>query len=411
MWRYKLLLFLIFIPLVFYTLWQSFRAFDFRYFLQRFALSFNSKIKPNGIWIHAASVGEVNAVIPLIKKIHKEKPGLPITLSSNTTTSATVAKQQLPENVQHCYFPLDYSWMVKRLINKINPQSIFIVETEFWPNLYTQANKKNILLIIINGRISEKTLHAKNWLKNIYAKILPLVTTVYARSETDRSRFIELGLNENKIEVLGNIKFSAPTEQEITPIDLNRPYVLAASTREDEEHIIVEAWLKSKHENHLLVIVPRHPNRLSDILSQLKRFNLNIAVRSKKEPVTNTTDIYIADTIGELKQFIAGSEFVLMGGSFVEKGGHNILEVAQLGKAVVFGPDMSNFKDEAEIFIQYNAGTQCDKKTLHDVFNQLLENNHYKSELEKNTQILIKENNNVKKYYKSLLSHTTDQNI
>ena len=411
MWRYKLLLFLVLIPLVFYTLWQSFRALEFRYFLQRLALSFNSNIKPNGIWIHTASVGEVNAVIPLIQKIHEEKPELPITLSSNTTTSAAVAKQQLPENIQHCYFPLDYSWMVKRLINKIKPQSIFIVETEFWPNLYTQANKKNIPLMIINGRISEKTLHAKNWLKNIYAEILPLVAKVYARSETDQSRFIELGLDKNKIEVLGNIKFSAPSQQDITPINLNRPYVLAASTREDEEQIIVEAWLKSERRNHLLVIVPRHPKRLSDILSQLKPFKLNISVRSKNEQVTDTTDIYLADTIGELKQFIAGSDFVLMGGSFVEKGGHNILEVAQLGKAVVFGPDMSNFKDEADMFIQYNAGIQCIKEALPDVFNQLLENNDYKSELEKNTHKLIKENNNVNKYYKILLSHTINQKI
>lgn len=401
MWRYKFLLLLLFIPLVFYTLWQNFRAFEFRYFLQRLALSFNSKIKPNGIWIHAASVGEVNAVIPLIQKICEEKPGLPITLSSNTTTSAAVAKKQLPKTVQHCYFPLDYSWMVKRLINKIKPQSIIIVETEFWPNLYTQVNKKNIPLIIINGRISEKTLHAKNWLKNIYAEILPLVTKVYARSATDQSRFIELGLNENKIEVLGNIKFSAPTQQEITPIDLNRPYVLAASTREDEEQIIVEAWLKSERDNHLLVIVPRHPKRLSDILSQLKQFKLNIAVRSRKEPVTDTTDIYIADTIGELKQFIAGSKFVLMGGSFVEKGGHNILEVAQLGKAVVFGPDMHNFKDEAELFIQRKIGIQCSLNKLTNEFNNLLQNPDNILTLEKNTYILFEDNKILfDKYYK-----------
>ncbi len=402
MWRYKILLLVVFIPLVFYTLWQSFRAFEFRYFLQRLALSFNTKIKPDGIWLHAASVGEVNAVIPLIKKIHETQPDLPITLSSNTTTSAAVAKKQLPQNVQHCYFPLDYNWMVKRLINKIKPQSVYIIETEFWPNLYTQINKKNIPLIIINGRISEKTLHTKNWLKNIYAKILPLVTKVYARSETDASRFIELGLNKNKIEVLGNIKFSAPSRQNITAVNLNRPYVLAASTREDEEQIIVEAWLKSEHDNHLLVIVPRHPKRLSDILNQLKPFKLNISVRSKKEPVTNSTDIYIADTIGELKQFIVGSEFVLMGGSFVEKGGHNILEVAQLGKAVIFGSDMRSFEDEAKTFCQYQAGVQCSTNNLSEILEKLINDKNYRTKIEQNAKNLISENNNVKKYYTAI---------
>ena len=399
MWRYKLLLFIFFIPLALYTLWQSFRAFEIRYFLQRLSIFFVGPININGIWIHAASVGEVNAVIPLILKIQQENPKLPITLTSNTVTSASIVKKQFPGNIQHLYFPLDYNWAIKRIINKIKPKTLFIVETEFWPNLYTLAHQKDIPLIIINGRISEKTLHAKNWLKNIYAEILPLVTKVYARSETDQSRFIELGLDSNKIEVLGNIKFSSPDTQIIEPIKLTRPYVLAASTREDEEQLIVDAWKKSQHDNHLLVIVPRHPHRLTDILNQLKPFNLEISVRSKSNPVTATTDIYIADTIGELKQFIAGSKFVLMGGSFVEKGGHNILEVAQLGKAVIFGTDMRNFEDEANVFIQYNAGIQCELTELSGLFNKLLSDRSYKKTIEKNAQKLINENNNIEKYY------------
>ena len=407
MWRYKLLLFIFFIPLAFYTLWQSLRAFEIRYFLQRLSIFFNGTLNKNGLWIHAASVGEVNAVIPLILKIQQENPELPITLTSNTTTSAAIVKKQLPGNIHHYYFPLDYRWSIKRIINKIKPKTIFIVETEFWPNLYTQAYQKNIPLIIINGRISEKTLHAKNWLKNIYAEILPLVTKVYARSETDQSRFIELGLNSEKINVVGNIKFSAPVSENIEPINLDRNYVLAASTRDDEEQLIVGAWIKSDHSNHLLVIVPRHPHRLAEILKQLKHYDLNIAVRSKKDTVSENTDIYIADTIGELKQFIAGSEFVLMGGSFVQKGGHNILEVAQLGKAVIFGPDMRNFMDEADIFIKYNAGIQCELTELSGFFNKLLSDSQYKKGIEKNAHTLIEENNNLEKYYNYLMKMIT----
>ena len=395
MWRYKLLLFIIFIPLALYTLWQSLRAFEIHYFLQRLSIVFGSNVKKDGIWIHAASVGEVNAVIPLILKIREENPEISITLTSNTITSGAVIKKQLPASIQHYYFPLDYRWAAKRIINKVNPKAVFIVETEFWPNLYTELHQRNIPLTIINGRISEKTLHAKQWLKNIYAEILPLVTKVYARSETDQSRFLELGLTPDKSEVLGNIKFSALTEQQIEPIDLNRTYILAASTREDEEQIIVDAWLKSEHNLNLLVIVPRHPNRLSEILAQLNRFKLDIAIRSKKEPVTSQTDIYIADTIGELKQFIAGSEFVLMGGSFVQKGGHNILEVAQLGKAVIFGPDMRSFKDEAELFLQYNAGIQCDLEHLADIFTRLVKENEYRTNFEKNTKTIIEANTNI----------------
>ena len=399
MWRYRLLLLILFIPLVLYTLWQSIRAFEFRYFLQRLSIFSPQSIKPNGIWFHAASVGEVNAIIPLLLKIHNEFPETPLTLSTNTITSALVVKKQLPKSIQHIYFPLDYRWAVKKLINKIKAKAVFIVETEFWPNLYLELNKKNIPLTIINGRISEKTLHAKNWLKKIYSEILLQVTNVFARSEADQLRFIELGLPKDKIEVLGNIKFSAAPPIKVTPIDLGRSYVLAASTRDDEEKLIVDAWIKSKYNNNLLVIVPRHPQRLADILKQLKPFNLNIAVRSKNNDLTDKTDIYIADSIGELTQFIAGSEFVLMGGSFVAKGGHNILEVAQLGKAVIFGPDMNNFGDEANIFIQYNAGIQCKLIELPDCFDKLSSDIEYKRRIEENAIKLINKNNNVEKYY------------
>lgn len=403
MWRYKLLLLLLFVPLALYTLWQSLRAFEFRYFLERLAIAFKNSSTKKGIWIHAASVGEVNAVIPLILKIHSETPELAITLTSNTQTSASAAKKQLPDSIRHYYFPLDYSWAVKRLIKKISPQSIFIVETEFWPNLYTQAHKNNIPIVIINGRISEKTLHAKTWLKNIYSKILPLVTHVYARSDTDQNRFIELGLPSNKIDVIGNIKFALPEQQNIEPITLCKPYVLAASTREAEEQRIVEAWLKSNYKNDLLVIVPRHPNRLSDILSQLKQFNIEIAVRSKKDNVIKKTNVYIADTMGELKQFIAGSEFVIMGGSFVPKGGHNILEVAQLGKAVIFGPDMRSFEDEAKLFLQYKTGVQCELDDLTKTLDTFKENIEYKKTFEQNTQYLTSENANIINQYDASL--------
>lgn len=411
MWRYKLLLFILFVPLAVYTLWQSLRAFEFRYFLQRLAIYFGGQVKENGLWIHTASVGEVNAVIPLVLKIAEKNPALPITLTSNTITSASVIKKQLANKVQHYYFPLDYSWAIKRLLKKIKPKTIFIVETEFWPNFYTQAHRKNIPLIIINGRISEKTLHAKNWLKNIYALILPLVTKVLARSETDQARFIELGLPENKVEVLGNIKFSDLSTEKIKPISLERKYVLAASTRDDEEQLIVDAWIKSKNDNHLLVIVPRHPNRLPEILKQLKTYDLNISVRSKNDNISANTNIYIADTIGELKKFIAGSEFVLMGGSFVQKGGHNILEVAQLGKAVIFGQDMRSFEAEAELFLKHETGIQCSLNELPETFNQLISDIEYKKQLEKNTKTLMELNKNIMYSYYVNLNTYIEGNI
>lgn len=404
MWRYKLILFFAFIPLALYTLWQSIKAVELRYFLQRFAISFSAanQLQQGGLWIHAASVGEVNAVLPLILKIHAHHPKLAITITSNTITSASVLKKQLPEEIQQLYFPLDYSWAIKRFLKKINPKTLFIVETEFWPNLFTQLHRKHIPFYIINGRISEKTLYAKKWLLSIYADILPLTTHVYARSETDQTRFTSLGMPSEKIHVLGNIKFSAIDSKNIIPIELDKPYILAASTRDDEEQLIVAAWNKSNHSDHLLVIVPRHPKRLNEILKQLNGTGCNIAVRSNNDAVTANTDIYIADTIGELKQFIRGAEFVLMGGSFVKKGGHNILEVAQMGKAVIFGTDMRSFKDEEKIFLQYHAGVQCELSELTNVLNQFLSDRDYRKNIEEKAKNLMDENNNVEKYYSEL---------
>lgn len=179
--------------------------------------------------------------------------------------------------------------------------------------------------------------------------------------------------------------------------------MLVASTRDDEEQLIVDAWIKSKHGDHLLVIVPRHPQRLAEILKQLKPYNLNIVVRSRNENISDKTDVYIADTIGELKQFIVGSEFVLMGGSFVQKGGHNILEVAQLGKAVIFGPDMRSFEDEAELFIQYKAGIQCNINKLYNVFTQLMQDSEFRINFEKNSQALMAANTSIfNEYYNKL---------
>ncbi|MFK5912917.1 MAG: glycosyltransferase N-terminal domain-containing protein [Woeseiaceae bacterium] len=402
MWRYKFLLFLFFIPLTLYTLWQSIRASEFRYFIERVGLRFKTKIKPNGLWFHAASVGEINAIIPLIEKIILSHPNTIITVTSNTITSASVFKKHTTENIQHLYFPLDYKYAIYNIFKKIKPKAIFIVETEFWPNFYTTAHKENIPLTIINGRISEKTLHAKPWLKTIYAKILPLLTQVHARSKLDQSHFIKLGMPHTKVDVLGNIKFYATDNINISPVDLGRKYVLVASTREEEERAIVKAWQEAEQNNHLLVIVPRHPQRRNDILNQLKSFNLNIAVRSKNESISNSTDIYIADTIGELKQFIAGSEFVIMGGSFVKKGGQNILEVAQLGKSTVFGLDMRNFEEEAQLFKKYNAGVQCSLSKLPHYINLFLNDLDFRNIYENNSKTLIGKNDNLSLYYSKI---------
>ena len=400
MWRYKLLLFIFFIPLVFYTLWQSIRQGEPRYFLQRLAVFFPARLPKNSLWFHAASVGEVNAVMPLIQYLQQQHPGITITLSTNTATGAQTAMKQFSGKIYHVYFPLDYAYAITRFLNALSPAACFIVETEIWPNLYNECFQHNIPLLIINGRISDKTLYAPSWIKPVYKQTLQKVTHVYARSETDADRFIQLGLAKDKITLLGNLKFVLPETSDLNPLELNRTFILAASTREDEEKLVVQAWLSSEHADHLLVIVPRHPNRINDILQDLKFFNVNIAVRSKNDPVTEETKIYIADTIGELKSFIHEAEFVIMGGSFVAKGGHNILEIAQAGKAVIFGEDMRNFSDEATLFLQHHAGIQClDTKQLATSITQLIKEPAQASKLGENGFLLLSSAENILEEY------------
>lgn len=355
--RYRILLFILSIPIILYILWISIRNKDFRFLLQRLGFQYKkSELSP--YWFHAASVGELNAVLPLIQKINEKHR---IILTTNTPSSAKQAKNILPNNIEHIYCPIDWQWAISNYINNIQPRALYIVETELWPNLFSICKSKNIPITIINGRLSERTIHSADWVKRIYSECLKLAQAILTRSNLDSQRFIELGAPSSIVKTIGNIKYHPQNKfKETTAFKTLKPYVIAASTRDEEEKLIVAAWKESTTNlgNYLLIIVPRHPQRLSTIISQLRPFNLNIAIRSKKESITDSTHVYIADTFGELVSFLKGSEFVIMGGSLVDKGGQNILEVAHAEKTVIFGPSMFNFRDEAKLFIENGAGIQ-----------------------------------------------------
>lgn len=353
--RYSRLLFALTLPAIIHTGWMAWRFKDWPYLLQRLGLSFNACDKRT-IWVHAASVGEVNAVLPLIKLLLEKNPALSIHLTTTTPSGQSIARTTMPAAVQCGYLPLDWWRAVNHFLQHIEPACALIVETEIWPNLYEACFQAGVPLTIINGRLSSRTLNTRPWIRSLYCKAMENTHAVLARSEEDASGFASLSVRKERIKVIGNIKFSATTEASVASIHLERPYVLAASTRATEETYIARQWLKQTKNDYLLIIVPRHPARLNDILHDLSSLTARIAVRSKNEAPDAETEIYIADTFGELATFIAGAEFVIMGGAFAEKGGQNILEVAQQGKAVIFGPHMDNFRDEAQLFLQQQAG-------------------------------------------------------
>ena len=355
--KYSLLLGLLGIPAVLYTAWQAWRYKDWNHLTERLGIANYTK-GPFDIWLHAASVGEVNAVIPLVELITQRHPRLSILFSTNTPTGGMTARNKLPSNVIFHYMPIDWQFAVERFTALVKPSAVLITETEVWPNLYLHCFHKGIHLSIINGRLADNMLSKSHWVKRVYCRALEEVYWILARSEQDRDNFLAMGAKEQYMNVIGNIKFTATGQSNVEPFSTNRPYVLAASTRVGEERLIAECWKQLDPEDHILIIVPRHPKRLPRILRELKPLDLKLATRSKNEVITDQTQIYLADTFGELNQFICGSQFVIMGGSLKPFGGQNILEVARSGKGVIFGPHMDNFNNEATLFLQYEAGLQ-----------------------------------------------------
>ena len=377
MLRYRLILAILFPILIIYTAIQAIKCRSCKYFLQRFGFS-SVTPKPIDVWIHATSVGEVSAALPLISSIQNKYPDFNFLVTTTTPTGASMLAKNNIKNTQHQYLPLDYAALISKFYNKIKPRCALIMETEIWPNLYRICNNKGIPLCIINGRLSNKTLDTKNWIKALYHQTLQHPNKILTRSDNDTNYFIALGASVDKTRTIGNIKFSAeinePTKNRIA---LHRKYVLAASTHEDEEYQIVKTWKQFQLDggDYLLLIVPRHPQRLDTILRQLNTLQLKVAVRSRNESVTDETDVYVADTVGELVNFMADADIIFMGGSLVPVGGHNIIEPAALSKPLIFGPYMHNFENEADLLLNYNAALQVENiDQLGSTFKEILEN-------------------------------------
>ncbi|WP_127475613.1 3-deoxy-D-manno-octulosonic acid transferase [Sulfurivermis fontis] len=371
--RYRLLFNLLTPLLLGYTLWQALRERSWRYLRERCGHYRGNPMEASPLWLHAASVGELNAALPLIDALRNRHPEQALLITTTTLSSARLAMRLLPAGVSHAFLPLDWSGAVGRFLDHYRPRCALIMETELWPNLFAACAARRLPLIIVNGRLSLRTRNAPRWLCRLYRSALGSVTAILARSEADKAGFIALGAPAERVRVIGNIKFSAETQKTATNIPLPRPYVLAASTRDGEETLVWRAWRQAAPENHLLVIVPRHPQRLPEILRDLALPPGQIAVRSRAQTILPATRVYIADTFGELTGFMAGAELVFMGGSLVPRGGQNVLEAARLGKALVFGPHMENFADEARLLLEHDGAVQVqDADALGQVFSALL---------------------------------------
>ncbi len=302
------------------------------------------------LWVHCASVGEVIAALPLVRELAAHGHG-PLLLTTNTPTGRHVAEQRAPSGVDCAYLPLDRPGPVRRFLGRARPRAGIILETELWPWLFTAAYRRGIALALVNARLSSRTLHAPRWLRIAFEQCVQRTAAILARSAEDAEGFRDLGAPRERVRVIGNIKFAAPVAAAHARLDLGRPFVLAASTHDDEERQLAAAWTRDGASRILLVIAPRHPDRGKSIADGLQELGLAVARRSLGEPVSDDTDVYLADTLGELPALIAGAELVIMGGSLIARGGQNVLEPARAARAILAGPHMGNFREETAALV------------------------------------------------------------
>ena len=314
------------------------------------------------VWVHAASVGEVNSVLPLISKMVELYPSLHVLITSGTVTSAQLLENRLPERCVHQYAPVDHPLAVHAFLDHWKPNLALWAESELWPNLVTEARARGCQLVLLNARMSEKSYSRWAQFRGLIEPMLHSFLAVFPQSARDADRFKMLGAKD--VRMLGNLKLDAP------PLPCNmalltalkhligeRPVWLGASTHPGEEIQLasIHLGLKAHYPNLLTIIVPRHAERGKALASELIGAGLSVARRSAGETPLPYTDIYLADTMGELGLFYRLADIVFIGGSLVPHGGQNPLEPARLDCAILCGPHMENFQDVCDEMITQRA--------------------------------------------------------
>lgn len=367
-------LFYLLVPFILVRLiWRSIKAPAYRYrWSERFAL-YNKNFASNVIWFHAVSVGEAEALFPLAKQIQQQYPDAKLLITTTTPTGSARVKAVMQESVEHVYLPYDMPDAVNRFMRCFKPRLAVIMETEIWPNLFACCGENKVPLYVINARLSEKSASGYQKIPALVSPALASIKLIATQTQDDAERFLAIGAKTEKVRTLGNIKFDIEVSNEIIELGLQlkadlfggRFVWLIASTHKDEEAIFLEIYKQIKLEipELLLVIVPRHPERFGEVKKLCEQYQLAVVMRTSGEVCHQYVDVYLADTMGELKMLYAASDAAFVGGSMVPVGGHNILEAAAIGTPVLFGPYMANFKEIAEGVLRQDAAMQCQNKS------------------------------------------------
>lgn len=358
----------------------------------------------NCIWLHAASVGEIVATSPLVKEVRRQFPERVILVSVVTASGYIMAKRIITEADGIIFFPLDLPWLSQRTFTRIMPGIFAPVETELWPNFLAACRKYHVPVVMVNGRISEKSLDRYHYLRGVLEDMLSTVTRYCMQSTIDAQYVIRLGADPHRVVVTGNTKFDQ-TYTDIEPAEKQRlvcelgldgkyPVIVAGSTHKGEEEQLFRAFqsIKLKYPAAKMILAPRAIIRAEEIALLAESLALQ-AVKRTALPSDTPYDVIILDTIGELGRIYSLGDIIFVGGSLIPQGGHNILEPAAHGKPIIVGPHMFNFKDSYALFSGRGAcATVYDEAELAAKILTILNNKEVCSNMAENTLAIIKEN-------------------
>lgn len=402
---YTILLFLL-SPFLLYSLYKQKDgkpSFGLRW-KEHFGFTPALKSNINPIWIHAVSVGEAIAAIPIINALKKRNPEQPILVTTTTSTGAEQI-EKLKDLVEHRYMPIDFSFAVRRFLKITKPEKMLIMETELWPNTLYTVSKFGIPISVLNARLSEKSFLGYKKVQPIFNQLGKHLTQICCQYQDDADRFVALGINREKVHVTGSVKFDIVITQKIQELGVelrkklgeSRPTWIAASTHkgEDEQILAAHKSLLSTIPSALLILVPRHPERFNSVFELCQQSNVNCIRRTLNQTITADTQVYLADTMGEMLTLIGASDICFMGGSLLgdKVGGHNILEPAALGKPSLIGPSYFNFQEITQQLINNNAAIVAHNTTeLTDNLIVIFRDEQYREQLQKNTLRFMEKN-------------------
>lgn len=375
------------------------------------------------IWIHAVSVGEAIAALPLARQLKQKFPARPLVISTTTETGQKLAEQRFDFADAIIYFPFDWSWIVRRVLRAVRPACVLVVETEIWPNFMRQTHRAGVPIIFVNGRISKKSFRRHQralryfglFVRGFYKSVLNNTSFFLMQSESDASRVREMGAAPDRVAVTGNLKYDSPLPQE-TPFvkwlaktidaEKRRPLIVAGSVTSGEESLVLIAFgvLQGQMRNALLVLAPRKPDRFDataqDIIESLRKsvrrssIDVNSPAIASGAPVfSSDISVLLLDSIGELAAIYGLADAVYVGGSMVAAGGHNILEPAGFGKPPLFGEHMENFQELANTFLARGAARQVtNPEDLGVAWIELLEDSARRQKMGDAARALVEEN-------------------